>query len=78
MRPSWRCSVTFSIFGRTYTAEMPTSADSKTKCVANGSPVTHQTIRQQRGTGEDSDINLADWTLSVAAIGKKKNILTIK
>ena len=25
---------------RTYTAEMPTSADSKTKCVANGSPAT--------------------------------------
>ena len=58
--------------GRTYTAEMLTSADSKTKSVANGSPVTHQTLRQQGGTGEGSYIHLADWTLSVAAIEKKK------
>ena len=45
-----------------YTAGMPTSADSKNNCVANGSPVTHQTLRQQGGTGEDSYIHLADWT----------------
>ena len=32
---------------------MPTSADSKNKCVANSSPVTYQTLRQQGGTGED-------------------------
>ena len=29
---------------------------------------THQTLRQQGGTGEDSHIHLADCTLSVAAI----------
>ena len=50
---------------------MPTSADSKNKCVADGRPVTHQTLRQQGGTGEDSYIYLADRTLSVAAIEKK-------
>ena len=32
---------------------------------------THQTVRQQGGTGEDGHIHLADWTLSVAAIEKK-------
>ena len=37
--------------------------------------VTHQTLRQQRGTGEDSYIHLADWTLSVAAIEKKEKTL---
>ena len=47
---------------RTDTAEMPTSADSKNNCVANSNPVTHQTLRQQGGTGEDSHIHLADWT----------------
>ena len=40
--------------------------------MANGSPATHQTLRQQGGTGEDSYIHLADWTFSVAAIEKKK------
>ena len=40
--------------------------------MANGSPVTHQTLRQQGGTGEDSYIHLAGWTLSVAAMEKKK------
>ena len=44
------------------------------KCVANGSPVTHQTLRQQGETGEDSYIHLADWTLSVATIKKKKKM----
>ena len=52
--------------------QMPTSADSKNKCVASSSPVTHQTLQQQEGTGEDSYIHLANWTLSVAAIEKKK------
>ena len=42
---------------------MPTSVDNKNKRVANGSLVTHQTLRQQRGTGEDGYIHLADWTL---------------
>ena len=41
----------------------PLSADSKTKCVANGSPATHQTLGQQGGTGEDGYIHLAEWTL---------------
>ena len=41
-------------------AEMPASANSTTKCVANGSPVTHPTLRQQGGTGEDGHIHLAD------------------
>ena len=51
------------------------SADNKNKCVANGSPATHQTrLRQQEGTGEDSYIHLADWTLSVAEIEKKKMV----
>ena len=36
------------------------------------SPVTHETLRQQGGTGQDSHIHLADWTLSAAAIEKKK------
>ena len=53
---------------------MPVSADSKNKRVANSSPVTRQTLRQQGGTGEGSHIHLADWTLSVAAIDKKKEI----
>ena len=50
---------------------MPASADSKNKRVANSSPATRQTIRQQGGTGEDSYIHLADWTRSVAEIEKK-------
>ena len=54
------------------TAEMPASAGSKNKCVANSSPATHQTLGQQGGTGEDSYTHLADWTFSVAAIEKKK------
>ena len=55
------------------------SADNKNKCVANGSPATHQTrLRQQGGTGEDSYIHLADWTLSVAAIEMKKKKKTIQ
>ena len=58
--------------GRTSTAEMPASADSKNKRVANGSPVTHQTLRQRGGTGDDGHIHPADWTLGVAAIEKKK------
>ena len=58
--------------GQTYTAEMPTSADSKNKRVANSISATHQTRRQQGGTGEDSYIHLGDWTLGVAAIEKKK------
>ena len=41
-------------------------------CVANGRPVTHQTLRQQGETGEDRHIHLADWTFSVTAIEKKK------
>ena len=49
---------------------MPPSADSKNKRVTNSSPATHQTLRQQGGTGEDSHIHLADWTLSVAVIEK--------
>ena len=52
---------------------MPTSADSKNKRVANGSPATHRTLGQQGGTGEDSHSHLADRTLSVAAIEKNKN-----
>ena len=32
----------------------------------------YQTLGQQGGTGEDSHIHLADWTLSVAAIENKK------
>ena len=45
-------------------------------CVANSSPATHQTVRQQGGTGEDGHIHLANWTLRVAAIEKIiKNLL---
>ena len=40
--------------------------------MANGSPATHQTLQQQGGTGEDSHVHLADRTLSIAAIEKKK------
>ena len=56
---------------------MPTSTDSKHKRVANGSPVTPQTLRQQGGTGEDGHIHLADWALSIVVIKKKKNSLRI-
>jgi len=35
---------------------------------------THETLRQQGGTGEDSHIHLAGWTSSVAAIEKKSNV----
>ena len=35
------------------------------------SPATHQTLRQQGGTGEDGHFHLAHWTLSVAATEKK-------
>ena len=49
----------------------------KNKCVANGSPATHLTVRQQGGSGEESHVRLADWTLSVAALEKKKCYTTI-
>ena len=39
--------------------------------VTNGCPVTHQTLPQQGGTGEDSYIHLVDWTLSVVETEKK-------
>ena len=42
------------------------------KRVANGSPATHQSVRQQGGTAEDGHIHLADWSLRVTAIEKKK------
>ena len=45
---------------------------SMAKCVANGSPATHQTPRQQGGTVEDGHIHLTVWTLSVAEIKKKE------
>ena len=51
---------------------MPASVHSKTKCVANSSPATHQTPRQQGETGEDSHIHLADWNLSVAMQRSKR------
>ena len=40
--------------------------------MANGNPVTYQTLRQLWGTGEDIYVHLADWTLNAAAIEKKK------
>ena len=51
----------------------PLLQTARKKRVANSSPATHQTLQQQGGTGEDSYINLADWTLNVAAIKKKNN-----
>ena len=51
------------------------SAGSKNKRVANGSPATHQTLRQQGGPADDSHIHLADWTRSVAAI-ETEEVLT--
>ena len=71
--PASNCGLEDQTAEHNYTAEMPASADSKNKCVANSSPATHQTLRQQGGTGEDGHIYLADWTLSVAAIEKKKS-----
>ena len=56
---------------------MPASADSKHKRVANGGPATHQTVRQQGGTGEDGHIHLADWALSVPAIEKSHDAVKI-
>ena len=38
---------------RTYSAEVPVSAGSVTRCVANNSPATHRTLQQQGGTGDD-------------------------
>ena len=46
--------------------------------MANGSPATHQTLGQQGGSGEDSHIHLADWTVSVAAIEKKKKKIKLE
>ena len=40
--------------------------------MASSSPVTHQTLGQQGGTGEDGHSHLVDWTLSVVVIEKKK------
>ena len=40
--------------------------------MANSSPATHQTLRQQGGTGEDGQFHLADWTFNAAAIVKNK------
>ena len=37
-----------------------------------GSPATHQTLLQQGGSREDGHSHLADWTLSVAVIKRKK------
>ena len=41
------------------------------------SRATHQTLQQQGGTGEDGYIHLADRTLSVAAIEKKKKMVSV-
>ena len=56
----------------------PASADSKDKCVANGSPDTHQTQRQQGGIGEESHIYLADRTPSVEATERKKTLNNLR
>ena len=69
--PTCNCGLEDQTAEHTLHAEMPASADNKNKCVANSSPATHQTLQQQGGTGEDSYIHLADWTLSVAEIEKK-------
>ena len=69
LAPSPACH--YGLADHTTCAQMTTSADSKTKCVANSSPATHQTLWQQERTGEDSHIHLVDWTLSVAVIEKK-------
>ena len=37
---------------------MPTSADSKNKCVANSSPATHQTLRQSSYTPNSTAVQL--------------------
>ena len=69
--PTCNCGLEDQTAQHTLHAEMPASADSENKRVANGSPATHQTVRQQGATGEDSYVRLADWTLSVAEIEKK-------
>ena len=71
LSPSCSCGLEDQMAKHNYTAEMPASADSKTKCVADSSSSTHQTLRQQGGTGEDGHVHLAYRTLSVAAIEKK-------
>jgi len=48
---------------------MPNYAESKTKSVADASYTPNST--QQGGTAEDGHIHLTDWTVCVAAIGKK-------
>ena len=65
LAPSSLCNSGLENQTTEHTAEIPASADSKTRRVAKSSPVTHQTLRQQGGTGEDDHIQLADWTLSV-------------
>ena len=71
--PACNCGLEDQTAEHNNTAEMPACAYSKTKCVANSSPATHQTPRQEGGTEEDGHgySHLADWTLSVAAIEKK-------
>ena len=58
--------------GRMCAGEMPTFLGSKTGCVADSSPATHQTLQQQGGTGEDSYIHPAVWTFSEGVIEKMK------
>ena len=45
----------------TSVAEMPTSAGSRTKCVADRSPVSLQILQRQGGAGQDSHIQLTEW-----------------
>ena len=62
--PTCNCGLEDQTAEHNNTAEMPASAESETKGVANSSPAAHQTLRQQGGAGEDghSFCHLADWT----------------
>ena len=51
------------------TSEMPASATAR-QAVYSQEPYTHQTLGQQRGTGEDGHIHLTDWILQIASYCK--------
>ena len=62
---------------RTCTAETPLQQTARQIVRLNSSLATHQTLRQQGGTEEDSHSHLADWTLNEAAIKRKKNNMSV-
>ena len=76
--PTCNCSLGDQTVGHNILQRCPLLQTARPKnYVANSSPATHQTLRQQGGTGEDGHIHLEDWTFSVAVTEKKKKPLAI-